>query len=407
MALASFGGAQERAADIGAELLADPDVTRALEWVRDNESALIEEQIRLCEVPAPPFAEGRRAELYRQIFEDLGLSNVRIDGAGNVLGERSGRAARPHLVFSAHLDTVFPEGTDVDVTLDNGVLHGPGISDDCRGLAVVLGVIRALDAGQIETAGTVTFVGTVGEEGLGDLRGVKHLFNEELAGRVDRFVSVDGTGLGITHVAVGSHRYRVTFKGPGGHSYGAFGMANPIHALGRAMARIAEFQVPSEPKTTFSVGRIGGGTSVNSIAFEAWMEVDMRSKDPDSLQALDAEFQEAVGRALVEENERWDGRAALTVETDPVGDRPAGGAPEDSPIVQAAISVTGALGLSVQLDEGSTDANVPMSLGIPAITIDGGGRGTGAHSLGETFDPRDSWQGTQRALLLTIALARP
>jgi tripeptide aminopeptidase len=205
---------------------------------------------------------------------------------------------------------------------------------------------------------------------------------------------------------VGSLRYRVTFKGPGGHSYGAFGLANPIHALGRAMAKIGDLQVPREPKTTFNVGRVGGGTSVNSIAFEAWMEVDMRSADQAALTALDANFHRAVDTALAEENERWNGKGRLTVEKTLVGNRPAGRVGPDSPIVQAALSVSRALGLTAPLDEGSTDSNIPISFGIPAVTIDGGGRGTGSHSLDEAFDSTDSWQGTARAFLLTLALAR-
>ena len=200
----------------------------------------IDEQIRLCEIPAPPFKEAARAEAYAEAMRAAGLRNVRIDKEGNVLGERPGRAARPHLLFSAHLDTVFPEGTDVKVTRQGSMLRGPGIGDDCRGLAVVLAVVRALNRGNVETPGTITFVGTVGEEGLGDLRGMKALFTDTLKGQVDRFVSVDGIGLGITHSAVGSLRYRVTFSGPGGHSYGAFGIANPIHALGRAIAGLAD-----------------------------------------------------------------------------------------------------------------------------------------------------------------------
>jgi acetylornithine deacetylase/succinyl-diaminopimelate desuccinylase-like protein len=260
--------------------------------------------------------------------------------------------------------------------------------------------------GNVQTPGTITFVGDVGEEGLGDLRGVKYLFREGMKGQIDRFVSVDGTGLGLTHIGVGSLRYRVTFKGPGGHSFGAFGMVNPIHALGRAMARISDFQVPTEPKTTFNVGRIGGGTSVNAIPYEAWMEVDMRSSDQASLQSVDAKFHKAVDDAVADENARW-GSRQLTVEKTLVGDRPAGRTQANAPIVTAAVSVTKALNLPVSLDEGSTDSNIPMNMGIPAITIDGGGRGRGAHALDESFDSTDLWQGTQRALLLAIALAQP
>jgi acetylornithine deacetylase/succinyl-diaminopimelate desuccinylase-like protein len=397
---------QEQPDAIGTQLLADPAVTRALDAVRRNEPQILEEQVRLCEIEAPPFKEARRAAALHAVFESLGLRSVRLDAEGNVLGERPGQSNRPHVVFSAHLDTVFPEGTVVATSRAGTVIKGPGIADDCRGLAVLVGVIRALNDAGIQTPGTITFVGTVGEEGLGDLRGVKHLFNQELKGRVDRFVSVDGAGLGITHTAVGSRRYRMTFKGPGGHSYGAFGLANPIHALGRAIGAIAKIQVPREPKTTFNVGRIGGGTSVNSIPFDAWMEVDMRSANKAALADLNALVLEAVDGAAAAENARWGRPKEVTVEKKLVGDRPAGQVPETAPIIVAAVSVTKALGLRVTLDEGSTDANIPISLEIPAVTIDGGGSSKGSHSLDEEFDTRDSWQGTARALLLALALAR-
>jgi acetylornithine deacetylase/succinyl-diaminopimelate desuccinylase-like protein len=393
--------------DIGARLMQDATVRAAVAAARADEPRTLEEQIRICEIAAPPFKESARAKYFADAFRASGLTNVRIDREGNVLGERRGRAARPHLVFTAHLDTVFPEETDVKVTRDGPIMKGPGIGDDCRGLAVLLAVVRALNNAGVTTPGTITFVGTVGEEGLGDLRGVKALFNDTLKGQVDRFVSVDGTGLGISHIAVGSHRYRVTFKGPGGHSYGSFGIANPVHALGRAIGLVAELQVPADPKTTFNVGRVGGGTSVNAIAFEAWMEVDMRSADPAALQALDASFQKAVDAAVAAENRRWNDNGRVTVDKQLVGARPAGRTEASSPIVEAALSVSKALGLASRLDEGSTDSNIAMSLGIPAITVDGGGRGTGAHALEETFDTTDSWQGTQRAVLLAIALAQP
>ena len=384
----------------------EPAAKRAVEAVQRAEPATLDEQIRLCEIPAPPFKEARRAEAYRQAFEALGLRNVRIDAAGNVIGERPGLAARPNVVLSAHLDTVFPEETNVRTTRTGSTIKGPGIGDDCRGLAVVLAVARAMNEAKVQTPGTVTFVGTVGEEGLGDLRGVKHLFDRELKGRVDRFISVDGAGTGITRGAVGSRRYRVTIKGPGGHSYGAFGIVNPVHALGRAIARIADLRVPADPKTTYNVGRIGGGTSVNSIPFEAWMELDLRSEDPAALTALDASVQRTLDTALAEEHERWGSRNQLEMERKLVGDRPAGRVPDSAPIVQAAVAATRALGLGITLEAGSTDANYPISLGIPAVTLDGGGSGAGAHSLDETFDSTDSWKGTARALLLTLALAR-
>jgi acetylornithine deacetylase/succinyl-diaminopimelate desuccinylase-like protein len=401
--------AQEGAATIGETLVSQPAVQAALAAARRNEPQVLEEQVRLCEIAAPPFGEEKRGLAMKAVFETLGLKGVRVDEVGNVLGERPGRAPHPHTVFAAHLDTVFPEGTDVRVRREDAVLRGPGIGDDCRGLAVLIGVIRALDEGKVETPGTITFVADVGEEGLGDLRGVKHLFAKTLAGGIDRFVSVDGIGHSFTHVGVGSSRYRVTFKGPGGHSYGAFGLANPIHALGRAIAAIADFEVPSEPKTTFSVGRIGGGTSVNSIAFEAWAEVDMRSHDKASLERVETLFSNAVEHALERENERWQGKGVLSVVKDKVGTRPPGQTPAGAAIVISTSSVTSALGLPVSSSPGSTDSNVPMGLGIPAVTISGGGgsAGTSAHSPDEAFDTTDSWRGTQRALLLAIALSQP
>ncbi|HEV2447517.1 MAG TPA: M20/M25/M40 family metallo-hydrolase [Candidatus Sulfopaludibacter sp.] len=389
-----------------AELVTDPAVRAALDAARRNEPDAIDQQVRVCEIPAPPFHEEARGVELKRLFQGLGLREVRIDKAGNVVGVRPGKSAHPNVVLAAHLDTVFPEGTNVKVTREATVLKGPGIGDDCRGLTVILSVARALNEAHVETPGTITFVADVGEEGLGDLRGMKQLFGETLRGQIDKFISVDGIGLGVVNVGVGSNRYKVTFKGPGGHSYGAFGMANPIHAMGRAIGKIDAFEVPRDPKTTFNVGRVGGGTSVNSIPFEAWMEVDMRSADPASLKALDTRFHAALKEAVDEENRRWNNRGPVTVSAELVGMRPAGQTPKDSAIVQTAGSVSRALDIQEVLREGSTDANVPMNLGIPAITISGGGSGTGAHSLNETFDARDSWRGTQRAVLLLVALAR-
>jgi tripeptide aminopeptidase len=389
-------------------LMQDRSVQAALEAAKANEPATIAEQIRFCEVPAPPFNETARARVLREVFQTLGLKNVRIDGVGNVLGERPGAARRPHLVVAAHLDTVFPEGTDVRVKREGAVLRAPGISDNCRGLAVLVAIVRALNQARVQTPGSITFVANVGEEGLGDLRGVKELFGKPPGGIVpiDRFVSIDGAGFDVTHIAVGSHRYRVTFKGPGGHSYGAFGLANPAGALGRAVAKMSEFQVPSQPKTTFAIGRIGGGTSVNAIPFEAWMEVDMRSSSAAALAALDAKFQAAVDEAVAEENRRWNHPGMVSAVKELVGDRPAGAIPSSAPIVETARAVAQALGVSAPLQEGSTDSNLPISLKMPAITISGGGRGAGSHALTEWFDTTDSWKGTQNAVLLTIALAR-
>jgi acetylornithine deacetylase/succinyl-diaminopimelate desuccinylase-like protein len=389
-----------------AELNRDATVRAAMESARRNEPRTLDLQARLCEIPAPPFQEAVRGQELKRLFQELGLRDVRVDAAGNVIGVRGGKAPRPNLVFAAHLDTVFPEGTNVKVTRAGDLLKGPGIGDDCRGLAVMLAVIGALNEAHLETPGTITFVADAGEEGMGDLRGMKSLFFDSLKGQIDKFVSVDGSGPGITHIGVGSNRYKVTFKGPGGHSYGAFGMANPIQAMGRAIAKIDAFEVPSQPKTTFNVGRVGGGTSVNAIPFEAWMEVDLRSADPAALQDLDTRFHAAIRQAAAEENARWNQRGPINAAAVLAGVRPAGLTASDSPIVQTALAVSRALRMEEALREGSTDSNVPMNLKIPAITIGGGGTGAGAHSLNETFDATGSWRGTQRALLLAIALAR-
>ena len=393
-------------ADAVAALAETPVVRVALEAARADEPQVIDDQIRFCEIPAPPFKETTRAQAMRTVFDQLGLLNVRIDKAGNVLGERPGVSARPHLVVAAHLDTVFPDGTDVRVKRSGPVLSGPGIGDNCRGLAVLVAIIRTLKRANIRTDGPVTFVADVGEEGLGDLRGIKQLFGETMKGQIDRFLSIDGAGLFLANVAVGSRRYRVTFKGPGGHSFAAFGAANPIQAMGRAIAKISQLQVPAQPKTTFNVGRVSGGTSINAIPSECWMEIDLRSSDPTALAALDASFLNAVDAAVREENDRWGARRAITVVKALVGDRPSGQTPASAPIVQTAVAAGRALGIAISPSESSTDANVPIQLGIPAITVGAGGRGAGPHTAGETFDTTDAWRGTQYAVLLTIALAR-
>lgn len=389
-----------------AALMSDPSVKAAFQAIERNEPHMLDEQARVCEIPAPPFHEEQRGLELKGLFEKLQLQDVHIDKAGNVIGTRPGQNPKPNLVLAAHLDTVFPEGTNVKVTREGKIMKGPGIGDDCRGLAVLLGTIQAMNDANIKTPGTITFVADVGEEGLGDLRGMKELFGESLKGKIDSFISIDGLGMSIANVGVGSYRYKVTFKGPGGHSYGAFGMANPIQAMGRAMAKIDDFQVPTNPKTTFNVGRVGGGTSVNAIPFEGWMEVDMRSADVKSLDAVNAKFKAALNEAVEEENKRWNGKGAVSVAPEMVGLRPAGQTPDSAPIVQAALAVSKALGVPGRLSEGSTDSNVPMNMGIPAITIGGGGKGSGAHSLNESYDSTDSWKGTERALLLCVALAR-
>jgi tripeptide aminopeptidase len=386
----------------------DANMRAALQVLERDNAWTLEQQVSICEIAAPPFMEERRAAEYRRRLESLGLRNARIDAEGNVIAERPGRGNGPTVLISGHLDTVFPEGTDVSVRMEGTRYHGPGIGDDCRGLAVVLAVARAFEQAGVETDGTIYFVGTVGEEGAGNLRGVRHLFTREFPNReIDYFISVDGTGYGTTSGAVGSHRYSVSFVGPGGHSYGAFGMPNPIHALGRAIAAIADLQVPAAPRTTFNVGIIEGGTSVNSISARGTMHIDMRSPSLAELRALDDRVMAALNAALEAENARWpDSDVRLTLEIDTIGIRPAGSQPESAPIVQAALSAARALGITTRLGTSSTDANLPISLDIPAITIDGGGSGSGAHSLEEWYDDgADGYRGPQWAALIVAALA--
>lgn len=386
------------------ELLASPKIKAALDHLKATEAQTIKDQIEICEIPAPTFQEERRAAWFKDRFAKLGLKNVRIDKVGNVIGERPGKGGGVALVLAAHLDTVFPIETDVKTKREASIIKGPGIGDDCRGLAVILAIARVLNEAKIETDGTIIFVANVGEEGLGDLRGVRHLFNEELKGRATHFISVDGVGMDVTNTAVGVIRYRATFTGPGGHSYGAFGLPSPIHAMGRAIEKISRFDVPNQPKTTFNVGKIEGGTSVNSIAHTAWMEVDMRSVNAEELGKLEARFKQAVQSAVDEENQARPNKSPIAVELKIVSQRPAGVQPDDSPIVQTALAAGNALGIQPRLTSGSTDSNIPISLKIPAITIDGGGEGRGAHSLDEYFDTTDSHLGTQWALLIALGI---
>ena len=384
-----------------------------LNALRADNAWTVEQQRSICEIAAPPFKETARAAEFRRRLEALGL-RARTDAVGNVLAERAGTGRGPTIVLAGHLDTVFPEDTDVRVrdTVIAGVtrMRAPGIGDNCRGVAVVLAVARAFQRANPGHDARIIFVGNVGEEGPGNLRGVRHLFEKELEGEIDFFVAVDGAGLGFVSRAVGSNRYTVTYKGPGGHSYGAFGIPNPIHALGRAIAKISEVQVPATPKTTFNVGVIGGGTSVNSIAFEAKMDVDMRSESAESLRAIDATVRRALQDALDEENARWTGaradRARLTMEIDTIGIRPTGAQSDSARIVQVAIEAGRALGFNPSFGASSTDANIPISLGVPGISIDGGGRASGAHSLHEWYeDGPNGYLGTQWAALIVAKLA--
>ncbi len=389
-------------------IMEDPRVQAAFRYLEENDAETMQDLRTLTEIPAPPFMEEERGRHFRARLEEIGVDSSWVDEEGNVIGLRRG-SGEGTLVLSAHLDTVFPEDTDVRIRQVGDTLFAPGIGDDTRGLTAVLAILRALNANGIRTQQDVWFVGTVGEEGLGDLRGVKHLFREG-GPAIDAFISIDGLGRhGITNAGLGSYRYRVTFEGPGGHSWGAFGLGNPIHALGRAVelfdAAADGFTSAPGSRTSYNVGRIGGGTSVNSIPFEAWMEVDMRSESPEALDAIDALFLQAMQDGLAEANEVRRRGEALTVKVDKIGERPSGEVPEDDPFVKRAIAATEITGGLATLGRSSTDSNVPIALGIPSITIGGGGTGANAHSLDEYFINREGPQGIQRALLILLAQA--
>ena len=385
-----------------------PPLRAALDSARSHNEWTLAQQTSICEIPAPPFKEGPRAAEMAKRLTALGLTRVRLDGIGNVLAEYPGRSRRPLIVLSAHLDTVFPESTDVRVRRDGTHFRGPGISDDCRGLAVLLVTARALTETKVPFAGTILFAATVGEEGLGNGRGVRHLVEKELPGQVDYFLTVDVNDFEVVNRAAGSRRYEVTFEAPGGHSYSDFPMPHPIHALGRAIAKVGAFEVPSDPKTTFNVGIVRGGTAVNAIAASAAMVVDLRSESGEELARLDARFRRAVEEALGEERARWPmSSAPLTARWDTLGIRPGGVVAESSTIARAAVAAGKQLGVPVQFTSASTDANIPMSLGIPALAVGHGGRGTAEHSLTESYEdgPR-GYRGPQWLLLLAAALDR-
>ncbi len=362
----------------------DPAVQAALLHVEEHDDQTMADLITLTEIPAPPFMEQERARAFMAMLLELGVDTAYIDAEGNVISRRRGTAGDRVVAISAHLDTVFPDGTDTRVRTAEDTLYAPGIGDDTRGLAAVLAVLRAMNAAGVRTEADILF-------------------------RIDAFISVDGTSDSrITHRGLGSHRYRVTFQGPGGHSWGAFGLANPAHAMSRAVRYFqddADVFTRSGPRTSYNVGRVGGGTSINSVPFEAWMEVDMRSESSESLEHIDSLFQAAMSRALEEENGLRRQGPPLTVSVDLIGDRPSGTIPADEPFVLRASAATELMGLTPRLGVGSTDSNIPIALGVPAITIGGGGDGIAAHSPDEGFVNTNGHVGVQRALLIVLAQA--
>ena len=388
----------------------DPGIRRAFDAIKSWNNWIIDNQIQLCEIPAPPFKEQARGVEFRKRMIALGYPNTRIDAVGNVIAERAGKGGGPTVMITGHLDTVFPEGTDVKVKRTGTRLDGAGIGDDCRGLVVILSVARALNEAKIETRGKVILVANVGEEGPGNLRGVRELLTNGYKGKIDQFISVDGTGFDVTARAVGSKRYNVVFTGPGGHSYGAFSrVPSAIHAMGRAIANIGDIVPPSGIKTTFNVGIVKGGTSVNTISPDASMEVDMRSESVENLEKIDQLIHGAIDKGLVAENARWTGAPGkITVKFDTIGIRPVGPVPqnENTLIIKVALDAAKALSIETTVGAGSTDANLPMSMGISSMTIDGGGKGGNAHAAGEWYDDGPTgFKGPQWALLIVASLA--
>jgi len=392
-------------------VLSDASVRAAQQFVEADHERIVREIVAITEIEAPPFKETLRAKAFMQMLKDHGLSNVEMDAEGNVMGIRRGTGTGPLIAIAAHLDTVFPEGTDVKVKRQGTRLLAPGIGDNSRGLAVLLGIIRALDYAHIQTRSDILFVGNVGEEGPGDLRGVRYLFQKgSYKDRIRMFVSVDGAGDGsdIVTTAIASRRYKVAFRGPGGHSYGAFGMVNPAYALARAMDKLSKLQVPGSPRTTYNVGLIGGGTSVNSIPSEVWMEVDLRSESNSELEKLSDNFLKQARNAVDEENSaRSTAQGRIELDVQSIGERPFGQTRVDTPIVQTASAVAQRFGLQPRYSAGSTDANIPMSMRIPAITVDSGGIGGRVHTPDEWIDveKNSSVKGIQLLLSTVVALA--
>ena len=386
-------------------LCEDQLIYKALEYIKKDDERTLCELLEMCQISAPSYMEKKKADYVLNKFQEIGLSNVHMDEIWNVFGTIKGSGDGPRVMLAAHTDTVFPIETDVTVKKEGNRYVCPGINDDTRAVAELFTIARAMMETGLRGEGDIVFCANVCEEGLGDLKGVKRIFGS--TEYYDGFVSIDNpcTG-GIIYIATGSIRYKVIFRGHGGHSFSDFGLPNPIHALGRAIGKIAEFQTPELPKTTFNVGGIEGGTSVNTIAAEASMLVDIRSDSEAELERLSGELQEVVNEAAAAENARWKREEKVSVEIQTIGRRPAGMQSKDCKIVRAAWDAACALGIKPELrDESSTDANIPISMGIPAIAVGRGVKEGGIHTVHEWFEPADAWLGPQRDLLLMLALS--
>jgi acetylornithine deacetylase/succinyl-diaminopimelate desuccinylase-like protein len=397
--------AQEQAL---ARIAAQSAVKQALADIEKNEPATQANMLAINAIPAPTFAEAARARDYVARLKEAGLADVRIDEAGNVIGTWRGSGKGPVIVLAAHLDTVYPATTDLTVHEKDGRLYAPGIADNGRSLAAMLTIVRAMHDAKVQTVGDVLFVANVGEEGLGDLKGVKYLFSQRKD--IKAFVGLEpalGTdGDPVTYMGAGSRRFKVTIHGPGGHSYEGFGLPSAVHAAGRVIAHIDDLRVPAQPKVTFNVGVVQGGQSVNSISAEASMLIDIRSADAPLLAKVEQQIKAAIQQGVDETNRRWNS-AAITADVALIGDRPAGQMAADALIVRTALAAAKVQGRPALLDGAhSTDANLPMSLGIPAITMSGGGSSGGYHSEKlEWWSAHNAHTGPQNVMLTILGLA--
>lgn len=392
------------------ELVASPRYKAAVAAFERDFDRFVADLVALTEIPAPPFGEKARAEAYAKLLKEVGLENIEIDAEGNALGLWRGRGGAPLLGVAAHLDTVFPADTDVTVKRVGTTLRAPGIGDDGRGLAFLLAAARAMKAARVETAGDILFIGNVGEEGLGDLRGTRYLFNKSpWKDRIARFITIDGRSNDmITNGALGSVRYRVTFKGPGGHSWGAFGQVSPAFALGNAITKLGKVVASTQPKVSYNVGVISGGTSVNSIPFEVAMEVDMRSVSPVELKKIDAQFQQIVEEAVTEENAaRKTTFGKISAEVKKIGERPSGTTAPETPVLRQVAATMKCFDKVATWETSSTDANIPISLGIPAFAMasQSANRGGRSHSLDEWTDVEKPGAVKDFALALAVLLS--
>jgi acetylornithine deacetylase/succinyl-diaminopimelate desuccinylase-like protein len=395
-----------RAASDSVEKIADdPTCAQALAWIDKNTGWVTDQQIALSEIPAPEFAEAKRAEFLQKLLEAAGLK-VRIDKTGNVIGERPGADANSIILLAAHLDTVFPAGTNVRVKKNGNRIAGPGIADNGAGLSALVGVARAFAEGRVRTNKTIVFAGDVGEEGEGNLRGIRALV-EEYGSRLAAVIAVDGASTEhITTQGIASHRSEITISGPGGHSWSDFGAPNPITALSRGIVKFSSLTVPEDPRSSYNFGVIEGGTSVNSIPARAVVKVDLRSEDEAEVVKMEAALRDAMQAGIQEEMAvARDASAVLQLNSRSIGLRPSGKLPENSPLLDSIRSVDRFLGTRSRLERSSTDANIPLSLGIPAISIGGGGKASGSHTLDEWYDPTGRELGLKRLFLTTVVLA--